>query len=1140
MRVRMKKSQKGSGKMKMKIRFLSAWLMVFILVTMLPAGVVWADDEIYAQLYVDETVQLTNMQANTTQMTYTERDGRKGLISHRSNSNAFYILVNVSDKLIYDLPEYTAVEVTVEYFDEGNGFISFAYDSYNPNSKFYIGNDRWNNGELVHLEDTKTWKSYTWYLEDAKFTNRCDGYDVRVGIWEPGRGTSPDDVVFGSVTVKRAEFRNPLSNDGLSSKINIGNIFSAEDAVNLELPIMNKSEKKVNAEYDIKVTDSNGNVIETIQVADSYDARQKKDTPVQLKNPGIYGIYDVEIVAKATYEDEPENGFSEVYSSQFSVSHLPGREGIRNPYYGVCQQVIGYGWGDMDTTPYLVNNLGMSYMRDECLWKDVEKQKGALQLPEGVKEKYQAVKDLGIEPLLILCYTNPHYDNNRTPASDEAIAAYANYCAFMASELKGIINYYEIWNEYNIASFNKSNEPPETYAKMLKAAYTAIKKVNPEATVIGIDIAGIGTDWPRRVFEAGGYEYCDAVSCHPYDWSGEFREQVLIKDGLAFKELLREFGEEKPIWYTEMGFSTYVGGNGRGYTREEQCAATVLMNAVNRAYDLCDVYTQYCFHDQDEDETSESCWGLVNSWHDNDDVDNGAKESYLAAGAMNHFWGNAEYKSKITDDDNRQYAFNFYNATLGKNVLLLQSGSGSSLKTINLGCSSVEIYDMYGNYQETIHSDNGVYGFQIKDIPSYVLGNFNNFAETSEKPAIEIDSDKKQVAVGETVTYLFTNNTDKKLEIELKDEGMLEVVKNNGFEGNRAEVTLQTPADALDDFSFSIYFRDENGNVYQTIQPQVTTVHPVGVTITSEQATENGTTHWRARAVVENLTTTLTIGGKVSVAAPDDMAAIAEDKIFTSMAPGEKTTFLFNIPERVNKKPVELTLRVALNNGYVREVTTLLDFGLCYYTDKKPTVDGKVGVGEWTGSWIGADEKKDVREDPNWGGPSDLSFSGTMMWDEENFYLLSIVTDDAMSVKYDPPRVDNMWRGDMVQFGLDDRVEVNSAQLSNFCDIGLARVDGTGDVAYRFGTFYDHPVSVIIENCELAVEHYGTYTVYELAIPFAEIFEEGYKIDTEKTYRFSILANDNDTGTRKGWIEYTSGIGTVKNVEQFGSLRFVK
>lgn len=1126
-------------KVKLKMRISALIIICLIFSMILPGGVVLAEQpEEYAKLHIDEVMQLDNMRVSVTE-DYVEKGGKRGIKYSRTNH---YVWIDVSSKVAYDLPEYTAVEITAEYFDEGNGFITFAYDSHNPSGTFGVGDKVYKAGDLVHLGDSKEWKSYTWYLEDAKFTDRCIAYDFRIGIWDPNAGFSPEDVVIGDVTVRRVEPRNPLSTNGLApaeKEKNTGNIFSAEDEVKLVLPMKNKTDKLVNAEFDITVKDNAGHIVETKKITDSYEPGVLQNTNVQLNNPGVRAIYDVEIKVKSSYDGESEKVYEETYLSQFSISYMPGPDN-KNPYYGACQQMVGYGWGDIETTPYLMRNLGLSYIRDELPWAEVEVQKGVLKIPEGRKEMYQKVKDLGIDPVLILFKTNPNYDNNGTPSSDEAIKAYANYCAYMASEFKGIIKYYEIWNEYNIAAFNPTNEPPETYAKMLKAAYKAIKEVNPEAVVIGLDIAGIGTDWPRRVFEAGGYDYCDAVSVHPYDWSGEFKEGDLIRDANAFKALMREYGEEKPLWFTEIGFSTYVGGNGKGYTREEQAAATVLMRAISTAYDLCDVTLQYCFHDQDSDSASESCWGFVNSWADRDDVRGGAKENYLAAGAMNHFWGNAEYKGKIVDEENRQYAFNFYNRNLDKNVLLLEAGKGSSLKTLDLGCSSVDIYDMYGNYVRTLNSENGIYSFQIKEIPVYAIGNFGKFEETTEKPPIEIDSDSKRVAAGETVVYTFNKNTDKDFDVKVISGESLKVIDNNGFSGNTARVVIQTPSDMLDEFKFSVVFTDKDGKIYQSIEPSVTTTHPVDITITSEQATDKGNNHWRARAVVENLTKTQNISGKLSVAEPYDVAEISEEKTITTLAPGEKITFLFNLPERVNKKPIELKLKATLDGGYVREVTQLLDFTLCYYTDKKPVIDGEISLGEWTGSWIGTDEAKDVRENPNWAGPEDLSFSGTMMWDDENFYMMAIVTDDVMCVKYNPPNAENMWRGDMVQFGIDDRTVFNSAEVGRFCEIGLANMETAGPTAYRFLTYYEKPVSTVVENCELAIKRYDTYTVYEFAIPFSEMFYDNYKVDTERPYRFSILANDNDTGSRKGWIEYTSGIGASKNVELFGSLRFVR
>ena len=80
----------------------------------------------------------------------------------------------------------------------------------------------------------------------------------------------------------------------------------------------------------------------------------------------------------------------------------------------------------------------------------------------------------------------------------------------------------------------------EHYVKMLKACYQEIKKVNPDIPVIGIDCAGVDIDFMKKVFDAGGYEYMDVVSVHPYYVYKEqrFDDQEWAKWVLEVKDLM--------------------------------------------------------------------------------------------------------------------------------------------------------------------------------------------------------------------------------------------------------------------------------------------------------------------------------------------------------------------------------------------------------------------------------------------------------------------------------------------------------------------------------------------------------------------------------------------------------------------------
>lgn len=1088
--------------------------------------------EIYAEIIFGENGKLTNATMNCG-WTKVEKGGKQGAKTSKAGGagSDLYAYVDVADKILYDIPNDTPIEIDVEYYDEGSGSFALDYDSYNPQEIAGVeNNDIWHCSEIVRLENTKQWKTYTFHFEDMRFTNRGNG-DFRVGIWDPFMGFSAEDVVFGSITVRKADYISLLKLQSLTTE-KIGNINEMGELIRFTGNVVNKSDQTVDVTYKYTVTGMDGKLINEFTDEYKFVEYENKLIEFTIDNPGKYGIYTLGIEMT---EKSEEKEYTSYTNTEFSVSKIL-EEDDKNPYYGACQQVVGQSRGDAYDTTKLMTMAGLSYVRDECPWEIIEKEKGKLAVPDDDMEKFKTMKSNGIDIIYICDYYNKFYDNGNTPASDEAIAGFANYCAFMAKALEGICDKFEIWNEYNLINFNKSFEPPETYAKMLKAAYTAIKNVNPNITVIGIDTAQIELDFTRRVFEAGGYDYLDVVSVHPYDWSGQFREGKLLEDMEALKNLMREFGEEKPVWITELGFSSY----NNGYTQEEQAAKTILLNGLIRAYDLCDVFTQYCFYDRSNQNDQECCWGFVNQWGSSTTVPNGAKKSWLAVTTMNDLWGkHAETENVLRDD--RFFAINFKNKKLDKNILLLVSGYGEKNTALNLGCGSVEFYDMYGNKISTVCSDNGNYSFIINEVPYYVVGDFKNF-EYAGYGMIESDAVLREIVSGGTAEFELTSNADKDFNISVECDNGIELIENPGFIGNKASVKL-TASDSceIDDVKKAVItVSDSDGNVYYRQEHRIKIIEPIKVTITQEQAVDGSDTHWRARVVVQNNNNTESISGDVTVKEPDYVANMSKTRTFYELEPGEEITFVYNLPERVVKSTINLNVGVKLKNGFDGTYSKLLDFARAQYTDKKPKIDGIIDDGEWNGSWIGADEEKDICLITDWAGPDDLSFSGTMMWDEENFYLLAIVTDDNFSVNYTPKQPHYMYKGDNVQFAIDDKQEINIADIASFNEIGLAKVPDVGDCVWRYKSSIGLPTSTAIENAELAVKFYGSYTVYECSIPWSEIFGEGYEVDSSVPYRFSVLANDNDGNDRRGWIEYTSGVGMTKDIREFGTLWFVK
>jgi len=92
-----------------------------------------------------------------------------------------------------------------------------------------------------------------------------------------------------------------------------------------------------------------------------------------------------------------------------------------------------------------------------------------------------------IDPLIVLAFSNPLYNNDKTPFDDAGRASYAAYARAVAGHYRGQVSAVEVWNEYS-GSFCDGpcrSDRPAYYTAMLKQAYTSLKAANPSLTVAG-------------------------------------------------------------------------------------------------------------------------------------------------------------------------------------------------------------------------------------------------------------------------------------------------------------------------------------------------------------------------------------------------------------------------------------------------------------------------------------------------------------------------------------------------------------------------------------------------------------------------------------------------------------------------------
>ncbi|MBS6832532.1 MAG: hypothetical protein KH216_06910 [Clostridiales bacterium] len=896
-----------------------------------------------------------------------------------------------------------------------------------------------------------------------------------------------------------------------------------------------------NIEFDIKMknTYSSGMVRSKIEICKESGELVKSD--VITNRTSVGGVTESTYSFKAPeyglylFMVSDENGMFDK-TVRFSVCNLP-EDGVKNSKLGADTDFDEGYRGTPSVNMPLISKAGFGIVREAFSWRNSDKDKTGAKLTERHSDFVERAQENNINISALVSGGNTAYTSESPPKSDDAIAAYADYCGRLAALLKGKAEYTEVWNEYMLNGFNIDNLPPEDYARLIKAAYKAIKAANPEAIVLGLSTSGLDAEWAERVFAVGGLDYMDGLALHPYMWTpGTFDWQKLIDYSETMKEMMRKYGGEKPIWFTELGFSSSSGR----YSVEEQAYNSVMLYALMNSNKVADGLTQYVFYNRWDKDEVEHNWGFLN-WNDDPDNPSTAKPAYLAACAMNNFVGKgvADYKEFIRTDT-KYRAFKFYNNKMNKDVILINSDDTEAYLSYDLGCDAVDVYDAYGNKIDTLSSGDGIYTFNMTQEPKYVIGNFNKFSlAEGYAPKIQAGITETESASDDVISFEYKNNTgidDKNLHIKAELPECISVNENNGFSDNSAELKLYTLPKAAGKLVYKISVVDDNGNVYYSEKHKIKIVDPIKLDFAAEKAVETSDTHWRVRVNIINTSNTNTVGGTLTVTKPSEEAEFIAPRTFSNLKARETTTLLLNLPPRVTKQTFDLELKVTLDNGNEYTYSGRLDFGSSAYAEKKPTIDGVVSTDEWLGSWVGADNIKDVREIIDWRGPEDLSFSGISMWDEDYFYLLSIVTDDIYSLDYSPKEPHYMYRGDNIQFGLSDKVDIDSARVRDFTEFGVAEVPNYGSLVYRYKSLYNLPTAQIVSNAEAAVKRYDTYTVFECKIPWSEIFQEGFVPKSGQVLRFSLMANDNDGNSRRGWIEYTSGIGAEKLVTDFGSL----
>ena len=353
-----------------------------------------------------------------------------------------------------------------------------------------------------------------------------------------------------------------------------------------------------------------------------------------------------------------------------------------------------------DVAPLVVGRarlLGAGWVREELT---------ATRLHDAASSRYywapydrvvDAERRAGLHVLGLLDYSNSWClgDHGNVPHSAirQVSREFAKYAYAVARHYRGRVSYWQVWNEPNLPIFWHPSTNPDDYARLLAAAYRAIKRANPHARVVMAGMSGVDLDFILRV--AARTHSFDIVSVHPYRL---VPEPKLLEQIQALRSL------HKPIWFSEIGWAAGVGCD-LCTSEQAQSAYLVRFYSLAAAADVQRVFWYDLRDDSHAPESPEAHFGLLRR-------DLSAKPAYAAYAVLARLLRHATFDRAVALGQGDVYALCFQ--VRGRSeAILWNTGSDPRPVSIPWESSAGTAFDMFGTPLGAVQIASGRAGFVL-------------------------------------------------------------------------------------------------------------------------------------------------------------------------------------------------------------------------------------------------------------------------------------------------------------------------------------------------------------------------------------------------------------------------------------------
>ncbi len=229
----------------------------------------------------------------------------------------------------------------------------------------------------------------------------------------------------------------------------------------------------------------------------------------------------------------------------------------------------------------LVREMGATTIVEFFPWAYIEKEEGVYNwyhpdriLKHAENQGLTVIARLGIVPKWARTGDDENTSLNYLP--EENYPAFAKFVGEFTARYHDQVQIIIIWNEPNLNfEWGGRLADPQGYTELLKQAYLAAHKANPDIVILngalaptlappGGDHGGWDDlDYLRQMYEAGAGDYFDAVAVHSYGFTYPPQAEP-APDVLNFRriellhEIMVEYGDgDKSVYLTETGWNDH-------------------------------------------------------------------------------------------------------------------------------------------------------------------------------------------------------------------------------------------------------------------------------------------------------------------------------------------------------------------------------------------------------------------------------------------------------------------------------------------------------------------------------------------------------------------------------------------------------